>query len=41
MNTRRRIPRSIVGAWGIQTDAGPFCDEFGIPRLYTDKKDAQ
>lgn len=39
---RRRVPRSIVGAWGVQTSDGPLLHGFtGLPMLFTTKASAQ
>jgi hypothetical protein len=40
MAARRRVPRTIVGAWGVQTERGPLCHNDGTPRLYASKADA-
>jgi hypothetical protein len=39
--TRRHIPRSIVGAWGVQTDDGPMLNAITeLPALFRTKAEA-
>jgi len=40
MSSRRRVPRSIVGAWGVQTNNGPMCWADGTPCLQPTKAQA-
>lgn len=40
MASRRRVPRSIVGAWGVQTADGPLSFKDGVPQLYGTKAEA-
>lgn len=37
MAARRRVPRTIAGAWGVLTPNGPFYYNTGLPVLYTTK----
>lgn len=37
---RRRIPRTIAGAWGVLTADGPFSYNTGLPALYATKAEA-
>ena len=37
----RRLPRTIVGCWGIQSSEGPVLNTFGFPMLFATKMSAQ
>lgn len=42
MAARRRVPRSIVGCWGVQTSDGPMLNAItGLPSLFHTKAAAQ